>query len=311
MEASKLPEHLQRLYASGSSRWDTLSDTSDLPSVPNGFDINKFNHGRQFFQHNLFSCTLAMMLSLISGLTIRNLLDPLVFTKQSDTHHKSLRRYLQTFHHVLKWHFGNIWDHTTQAHISIKSVRCMHNSVRRAMRILEGSDAVRVSQYDMSLVQCGFMGCIVMYPEKMGIHCSNQDLSDYCYFWYGVGYLLGICDGNNICRGKLSETISICKEIEDYILVPAMHCPPHDFFPMAYAFVEGINLLFPFRLFSLEAFLALSYTTMSLPYPRLLFTDRLRFYFLRTLIFLVKYIPGTKTMMNKIIALGFDTKSIT
>jgi hypothetical protein len=62
------------------------------------------------------------------------------------------------------------------------------------------SSQVWVSQYDMSLVQSGFMGLIVMYPEKLGIRCTPSDLSDYCYFWYGLGHLLGINHENNMCR---------------------------------------------------------------------------------------------------------------
>jgi hypothetical protein len=324
--------HLKQLRISGDHRWDMLPDKASLPGPPDDFDLEKFERGKKFFQHHLFSCTFAMLISLISGLSVSNLLDPLVFTGQSDTPSKSIRRYFSTFHHILQWHFGNVWDPTTRAHNSITKVRHMHNNVRRAMAdsvtktrntstcynhetavdcSVEDKSNVWVSQYDMSLVQCGFMGCIVMYPEQVGIRCTMSDLSDYCYFWYGIGHLLGISPENNICSYSPTQTLSICKEIENDILIPAMQNPPDMFLPMANAFVDGVNLLCHVRMHSLEAFLALSYHLMGRPVPKLSFIDFLRFWFLRLQFLFVKYCSVGRNLMNRAICLTFDVKSMT
>ena len=296
--------HLQRLEQSGARVSDSFSDPFLPPVMPEGFNIQKFNRGKKFFQDNAFSCTFAMLSSLISGLSVINLLEPLVFTEQSNSPIKALRRYFMTFQHVLHWHYGNVWDPSSDAYKSISEVCMMHNTVRKKMMGDENNDesvqSVHLSQYDMSLVQCGFMGAIIMYPEAVGIQCTMEDLSDYCYFWYGIGYLLGINDENNICRGGLAETLSICKEIESCILLPSLKNPPKQFYPMAKALTDGMNLACRCRLFSVEAFLAISYSAMSVPCPKLAFVDYLRMLFLRTLLLLVKYVPFCKSLLNRL-----------
>ncbi|XP_070179854.1 uncharacterized protein [Littorina saxatilis] len=301
--------HLEHLREVGVGVVDTLSDSEELPAMPHDFDVDKFNRGRKFFLNNIFSCTLSMLSSLIAGLSVVNLLEPLVFTRESNTPLKSLLRYVRTFHHVVIWHYGNVWDPSSGAHKSVAKVRRLHNSVRRRMTGGETVENPPVSQYDMSLVQCGFMGGIVMYPEGFGIRCSSADLSDYCYFWYGIGFLLGISDKNNICKRDLVETVAICKEIESDILLPALHDPPRDFYPMAQALVDGMN--FPlkyFCLFSLESFLYVSYATMSAPRPKLGLADRLRALFLQSFFILVKYVPFCRSLLNRLVFLGLNKK---
>ena len=56
---------------------------------------------------------------------------PLVYTEQSDTPEKALKRYLATFEHVHSWFTGNVWDAEgkSSAYVSVKRVRGMHNKV--------------------------------------------------------------------------------------------------------------------------------------------------------------------------------------
>ena len=70
-----------------------LSDLSDI-------DIKRFNNGRRYFQDNIAMCVLGMLCSLVAGLSVVNLLDPLVFTNNSNTSKKSLKCYLDTVRHV-------------------------------------------------------------------------------------------------------------------------------------------------------------------------------------------------------------------
>ncbi len=62
-----------------------------------------------------------------------------MYTEQSDTPEKALKRYLATFEHVHSWFTGNVWDAEgkSPAHVSVKRVRGMHNKVRiiRELRI--------------------------------------------------------------------------------------------------------------------------------------------------------------------------------
>lgn len=286
-------------------------DSGQPVVVPEGFDMAKFNRGKKFFQDNIFSCTLAMLSSLVCGFSVNNLLQALVFTHESDEPRKSLLRYVKTFHHLATWHFGNIWHPGTKAYKSITTVRQMHNSVRKdLMKAREMKGTMMISQYDMSLVQCGFIGALVLYPSYFGIHCSEKELDDYIYFWYGVGYALGITDENNICKGGYNQAKKICKEIEEDILIPAMDNPPRQFWPIAQAFVDGMNLGVCFRLFSLEAFLAFSRDIMLSPRLSLSFGDYLRNLFLQLLVLSVKYVPGCRNIFNWFICKVFKTKEM-
>ena len=55
-----------------------LSDRSDI-------DIKRLNNGRRYFQDNIAMCVFAMLCFLVVGLSVVNLLDPLVFTNKSNT----------------------------------------------------------------------------------------------------------------------------------------------------------------------------------------------------------------------------------
>ena len=300
---------LKDLAESGAGVTDSFSSSDQLPQMPDEFDHARFKRGRQFFKDNIFSCTIAMLLSLISGLSVSNLLEPLVFTEQSNTPGKSLRRYLRTFHHVVLWHFGDVWDTTSDAHKSVAEVRRMHRSVGSRMAEQQdvkewGTHQIFVSQYDMSLVQCGFMGAIVMYPHSFGIRCSKKDLSDYTYFWYGLAYLLGISDQNNICNMGVDETRSICHEIEDNVLLPALQDPPGEFYPMAKALTDGMNTVCHCQVFSVESSLAVVLSIMSAQHPKLSFADQARMLLLRGLLFIVQYVPFCRYLMNKLFLAG-------
>ena len=109
---------------------------------------------------------------------------------------------------------------------------------------------IYVSQYDMGLVQSGFFGAALMYPQDFGIYCTDAELDDYIYVWRVIGFCLGIEDRYNICRGTLPETKALVKEIEQQCLIPALENPPKDFDRMADAYMDGINQHLPFRVHS-------------------------------------------------------------
>ena len=140
------------------SDFPDLSDLSDI-------DIKRFNNGRRYFQDNIAMCVLAMLGSLVAGLSIVNLLGPLVFTNKSNTSKKSLKRYLDTVRHVTLWHYDDILNPNSSARKSLKKVYDMHSHVNKSM-IKEGINGRHFTQYDMCLVQSGFIGLSSCFPGK-------------------------------------------------------------------------------------------------------------------------------------------------
>jgi len=266
-------------------------------------DIEQFDRGRNFFKKNLFQCSLAMLFSLVTGLSVSNLLDVLVATGKSSSATTALMRYIKTFKHVLKWHYGNVWDISSDAAKSIQQVREMHVSARKLMLDRQevsktsGEPRLRVTQYDMSLVQCGFIGAIVMYPEDLGIKCTPSDLEDYVYFWRWIGHLLGMDEKHNLCISGYEHAFKLCKAVERDILFPALINPPEQFYPMAHAVTDGVNKLTFLKLFSPHSIVAsiprYSFNT------KLCFKDKLRVLVMKTLLRSLYYIQSLGQFLSK------------
>lgn len=267
-----------------------------LDSQPEWLDKDRFRRGQQFIQNNLFPVLLSLHFSLVIGFGVINLLEPLVYTKQSGTPITALKRYLLTFKYVKSWYDGDVWDNKDDpGYKSIRMVRRMHGNVAKSMKT---ADKVFISQYDMGLVQCGFMAAVFMYPDKFGIKCSKQDLLDFAYYWRGLGYILGISDEYNVCQGNYEEIYGICKEIETKVVLSGMLNPPEMFVTMADAYCNGLNLGAGFALHSRAADIAVGLDGMGVKMPQLGFTDTLRFYLWKFMLFLCRWMPGFMSYMN-------------
>ncbi|KAL4238708.1 hypothetical protein ACF0H5_003415 [Mactra antiquata] len=300
-------------------------DDNSINLNPDSLDINKFDRGKKFFQKNVGQCLIAMLYSLVCGLSIKRFLDVLVCTGRTSTPENSIKRYLNTTMHVLKWHYGNVWDSTSKANHSICSVRNMHKSARILMTGSidrtrfddKTSDEKRekcvyISQYDMGLVQCGFMGAIIMYPDKFGIRCSQRDLDDYVYFWRWIGYLLGIDDKYNICIGGYYSALEICKAIDKNILLTSLADPPPDFYPMAKAFTDGTKLISYIPCWTVESIVARYFHATGNLYPHQISCgDWTRIYFIRSFLASMYYFSSFASFINAGIELSFQRHKIT
>ena len=100
---------------------------------PSWYDDTKFKRGQDFFRRHVAAIGLSMHCSLVSGFSLSNLLEPLVFTHESDTPSKSYKRYLYTFYHIFTWMTTDVWDKTSKGYRSLKTVRCMHKNVAKKM----------------------------------------------------------------------------------------------------------------------------------------------------------------------------------
>lgn len=274
--------------------------STNIPETPPmDCDVDKLKRGQLFFQKNIYSCIFAMLSSLVCGLSVTNLLQPLVYTDQSGTTETSLRRYIDTVVHVINWHISDLWKQNSPACRSLNQVRQMHNKVAEKMTRDLNEKKTYFSQYDMSLVQCGFVGAIVLHPDQFAI-CSDE-LDDYIYLWRFIGKYLGISDQNNICFHGYRQTFSICKEIEDNVLLPALRNPPKDFSFMAKAFTDGLNRLTFVRLYSPEAVVNFVYDATKQKRQRQSIMDELRIMFFKFSMTLMVYMPGFQSASNKLI----------
>lgn len=297
---------LKDLQQGENERGDSGNSSDEEPSW---YDHDRFCRGQLFFQKHVAAIGFSMHLSLVSGFSIINLLEPLVFTNASNTAEKAVKRYLLTFYHIFLWLTGDVWDKTGKAYRSLKTVRGMHNKTAKDMMEKLGGKT-KVSQYDMSLVQSGFFAAVLMYPKQFGIKCTKKELEDYIFAWRVFGYLLGIKDKYNLCSyDNYEATFKVCKEIEETSLWPALQNPPKHFDEMADAYIDGINRILPIKVHSKASALALVYDGFGnkspLPYNMTIF-DWIRFYFWKFYFFVLYYVPYAESFFNKRVLQNFS-----
>ena len=103
-----------------------------------------------------------------------------------------------------------------------------------------------MSQFDMVLTQWAFIGAALTRPKSIGLSdISAMDLTHLTKQMYVVGKELGIADTFNLCLGSLEEIIQYAKDIEYYVIQPALESD-NDFQSMAKYLLEGVNILNPF-----------------------------------------------------------------
>ncbi|KYN31967.1 hypothetical protein ALC56_13720 [Trachymyrmex septentrionalis] len=172
----------------------------------------------------------------------RDGLKTLIFTQKSHTPYLAFKRYLSSSRRERIWMMENPWIKGTRAYNDVQTVRRMHRAVRLKLckqdteefdktikiqnlccpsrkTILEDVSSLIVendflhlapkftglNQADMASTQFAFMGMVLLYPNQFGVYASDEDMEAFCHTWKGLGYLLGIEDQYNFCRGSLKE----------------------------------------------------------------------------------------------------------
>lgn len=51
-----------------------------------------------------------------------------------------------------------------------------------------------INNADMAISQCCFISPLILWPEDIGVHATNDDLEAVCHMWRCYGYFLGIKD---------------------------------------------------------------------------------------------------------------------
>jgi hypothetical protein len=152
----------------------------------------------------------------------------------------------------------------------------------------------------MALVQFGFVCLVGTYPSSFGIKHTQQESEDYVFFWRGIGYLLGVKDEFNICSENYNDFYRLVKELEKEIVYPGIRDPPSEFETLSNAYIDSVNSLLKFKLFTKEAIIGFTFRIMglSLPNLKLSWTDLLRILLLRVVFFSIRWVPGFERLCN-------------
>lgn len=161
-----------------------------------------------------------------------------------------------------------------------------------------------LNQGDMSGTQFACMGLIVLYPEQFGIHDANdEDLEAFCHLWRVLGYLLGIEDQYNFCRGSLQDVRQRTEDFNEHWVKPNLRSVTPEWEHMIMCLYEGVGYIS--HLNSYKVFLLQLCDILKLNMPRLYNSFNLSETILYTLLkFLYSYvvkIPGAFLIMNAVL----------
>lgn len=92
----------------------------------------------------------------------------------------------------------------------------------------------------MALTQFGFMGYIVLVPQKLGIQVNRDDIEAFVHFWRVVGHMIGIQDKFNLCTNSYETTRPRLALMMRQIYQPYLENTSHEFMSMTKALLEGL-----------------------------------------------------------------------
>ncbi|XP_046833642.1 uncharacterized protein LOC124430717 [Vespa crabro] len=99
---------------------------------------------------------------------------------------------------------------------------------------------MRINQIEMNYTLFGFMGLPILFPHRFGIYpVIDEDLENFCYVWRCIGYLLGVDDKINICRGSLKDVKGRCQRYIDELVKPALQRLEPQWEHMIRCIIEG------------------------------------------------------------------------
>eukprot|EP01063_Lacrimia_lanifica_P017780 TRINITY_DN24783_c0_g1_i1.p1 TRINITY_DN24783_c0_g1~~TRINITY_DN24783_c0_g1_i1.p1 ORF type:complete len:408 (+),score=135.97 TRINITY_DN24783_c0_g1_i1:47-1225(+) len=282
---------------------DIEGDDGSDPSVPpDWLDRDRYARGRQAFEAHAFQFLLTWHFSLAMGFAVRPLLEALVFTGRSSTPATALKRYLSTYKFLAHWHLGDVFNPTCTAYEKAQTVRGYHAQARAAMEAQLGG--TWLSQYDMCVVQTGFMGALVVAPQTFGLRLTDEQRSDYVYFWRCVGRQLGVMDKFNLCGRGEAVAAHITWEVLDEVVAPDEADPPEpDYDTIAHAYLTGMNPLGPCaNMWSIPAMLTYAFAFLGKKYSgALTCADYIRLAGYHTVRLLVVYAPGFAWLANNVV----------
>ena len=229
---------------------DTISYLEHTQENTNVDDTNvNFEAAKEFFRRNFFSIFVCMLTGLYTLMFIPSISRLLFYTKKSDNPIKAFSRYLDTLNHTIQWYMS-----PKERTKSLKTVRKLHTmALKQTLRKIEDEDcvvtdqgAVPMSQFDLVLTQWAFIGAALIRSKDIGLRDVTQaELRYLTNQMYQVGRELGIANKFNLCSGNLEDIIEYAKDIESFVIRPALESEK-EFESMSKHLMKGVNVLNPF-----------------------------------------------------------------
>ncbi|XP_024943437.1 uncharacterized protein LOC107270262 [Cephus cinctus] len=159
-----------------------------------------------------------------------------------------------------------------------------------------------LNQSDMSATQFGFVGLIILHPVSFGVHyATDEDLEAFCHVWRGIGYLLGIQDEYNFCRGSLDEIRQRSRDFINFWVKPNLREINPEWEHMLRCILAGLQYYFPGS--SYETALMYFTELIEVPMPRLYnsmsYMEWIKHNLNKSLFYFMSRITAVRQLMNK------------
>ncbi|XP_011064429.1 PREDICTED: uncharacterized protein LOC105152075 [Acromyrmex echinatior] len=247
---------------------------------PDWLIMDKFYRGQRFAERYFSVILMSHMMGLIQIFSFSDGIKPLILSQESNTPYSAFVRYLRTAKSFRNWYTSDPWCQGTPAYRDIQRVRKLHSAMRSKLckKSFEEIDrdskiqnvwcpilrkvtkdfadtcpmaksqhcpytmtrTTSLNQGDMVGVMFSCMSLVVLYPEQFGIYASNEDLEAFCHLWRGLGYLLGMKDQYNFCRGNLQEVRQRTKDFIEYWVKPNFREVTPEWEHMVMCIFEGV-----------------------------------------------------------------------
>jgi hypothetical protein len=210
------------------------SPDCNIENLPSWLSHDRFLKGQAIVRDKRLSLFFSSFSGLLFLLQLPIITIPLTHTKKSESLGAIFHRYLDTSLHVRRWYMQDLLDKNSTAFKSLNSVRKMHVNAITMMKDVplkssDFSNATWISQYSMIITQWAFIGPLLMFPDKCGLHAHGEELQEILeaitYVWRVIGFLLGIKDEYNLCQEDYRETIQLSHIIFNQIIRPYLTDP--------------------------------------------------------------------------------------
>lgn len=315
---------------------------------PEWLDMDKFRRGQQFALRHFSMLSISTLMGLFEVFIFTDGLKALIMSQKSNTAYRAFQRYLSTNIRVRNWYTSDPWCPGTPAYRDIQAVRRMHRSMRRKLRGMDDKSIDQASkvpnihcpvmstiatdfanacpktkgmqcpytmmkmkalnQGDMSGTQFATMGLAVLYPKQFGLHVSDEDLEAYCHLWRGLGYLLGIEDHYNFCRGSLTEVRQRSEDFIEFWVKPNFRTLTVEWQHMTMCVFEGMRKIVHFNNFKLILMHFCDIYKLDMPglYHTFSLLEKIMYALMKFLFAYLILLPGISFMLNSIVHICLD-----
>lgn len=205
-----------------------------VKDIPDWVDLEKFERAKRLYDDYSSNISFGHLTGLFMIFLYTKRIEPFRITGKISTFVALLRRYISTVVHVRKWYTGDVWNPNDPAYKSLLVVRNMHkNVVEKLNKNLPEKSAIHGSQFAMGMTQFAFIGIITLFPKKLAIDWTKRDMECFIHFWRCIGYLLGMEEEYNICKGSYDDVLLLFNDILENEIKPGIKNPKEESVQMA------------------------------------------------------------------------------